>query len=415
MPLVDNPAVQFAFHHAALRIGAIAVLAPQSAVEREGLAIDYAVALDDQPANAKRRLIFDASWAVPASVPDGPVPVDPEPGILLSSSGSTGLSKLMAYQTGGLAARASVIDALSPAPETAFTTFINPSTIAGFRAINRALIAGQSVILGSDPVETLKRMKAMGSRAIAAPSPVIPLLCDAAEQHGLALEIDQFETVGSLVSEQVQERVMRIFGCAMRVMYGSSEVGYVAAGQPLLNNFEQGLTGRIVSGVRLRFEATDTLSGENEGRISIWVAPEMRTTPYLNAEGPFDAEGWFRTSDLGRLRADGQLVILGRADDVINPGGTGWHPSVIEGFSLSFPGIRQVAAFGVQNAAGHDDLWIAAVTGAGFDAQAYRSHVLSRLGVAKVAVNLLALDALPVNVGGKVDRPRLRVMVLERP
>jgi long-chain acyl-CoA synthetase len=415
MPLVDNPAVQFAMHHAALRIGALAVLAPQGAVERAGVEIDVAIALPDQTSSARRVLRFDHSWVVPATVPAGPDPVDPEPGILLASSGSTGLSKLMKYQTGGLAARAMVIAQLSPPPQTAFANFINPTTIAGFRAINRALLAGKSVILGGDPAETLTRMQAMQVRAVAAPGPVITQLCDVAETLGLALQLDQFETVGSLVSQKVQERVRRLFGCAMTVMYGSSEVGYVAAGQPLLHDPEEGLTGPVVPGVRLRFEPADGLDGETEGRISIWVLPEMRTTPYLNAEGPFDADGWFRTSDLGRLRADGHLVILGRADDVINPGGTGWHPAVIEGFSLSFPGIRHVAAFGVPTEAGHDALWIAVVAGADFSVEAYKAHVASRLGQTRLPVNLMILDDLPINAGGKVDRLMLRKLAREHP
>ena len=45
-----------------------------------------------------------------------------------------------------------------------------------------------------------------------------------------------------------------------------------------------------------------------------------------------DADGsrWFRTSDLGRLRPDGTLQVLGRADDVVVTGGVNVAPAPVE-------------------------------------------------------------------------------------
>ena len=44
----------------------------------------------------------------------------------------------------------------------------------------------------------------------------------------------------------------------------------------------------------------------------------------------FTADGWFRTGDLARLDADGNLEITGRLKDVINRGGVKFNPTDVE-------------------------------------------------------------------------------------
>ena len=44
----------------------------------------------------------------------------------------------------------------------------------------------------------------------------------------------------------------------------------------------------------------------------------------------FTADGWFRTGDLARLDAAGNLEITGRLKDVINRGGVKFNPADVE-------------------------------------------------------------------------------------
>jgi acyl-CoA synthetase (AMP-forming)/AMP-acid ligase II len=63
-------------------------------------------------------------------------------------------------------------------------------------------------------------------------------------------------------------------------------------------------------------------------------------------EAQFDGEGWFYTSDLGRLDGDDWLVFEGRLKDIINRGGEKFSSQDIEAAIAACPGITDVAVVG---------------------------------------------------------------------
>ena len=64
------------------------------------------------------------------------------------------------------------------------------------------------------------------------------------------------------------------------------------------------------------------------------------------------ADGWFRTTDLGVLRADGSLEVLGRADFMINTGGVKVAPAAVEAVLAAQPGVAEVCVVDLP-----DDEW----------------------------------------------------------
>jgi hypothetical protein len=71
---------------------------------------------------------------------------------------------------------------------------------------------------------------------------------------------------------------------------------------------------------------------------------------YLStADGPLTPHegGWLRTGDLGTLTPDGELILHGRRDDVINRAGEKILPQEIEEALAAQPGVADVAVFGV--------------------------------------------------------------------
>jgi cyclohexanecarboxylate-CoA ligase len=57
----------------------------------------------------------------------------------------------------------------------------------------------------------------------------------------------------------------------------------------------------------------------------------------------FTADGWFRTGDLARMTADGNIRITGRLKDVINRGGVKFNPADIEALIDRHPSVLQCA------------------------------------------------------------------------
>jgi len=65
-----------------------------------------------------------------------------------------------------------------------------------------------------------------------------------------------------------------------------------------------------------------------------------------------DADGWFPTGDLARIDADGNLIITGRAKDLIKSGGEWINPAEIEAVVGAIPEVALAAVIGRQ-----DDKW----------------------------------------------------------
>lgn len=59
-----------------------------------------------------------------------------------------------------------------------------------------------------------------------------------------------------------------------------------------------------------------------------------------------DADGWFDTGDLARIDQDGNLIITGRAKDLIKSGGEWINPAEIEAIIGRLPQVSLAAVIG---------------------------------------------------------------------
>ena len=58
-------------------------------------------------------------------------------------------------------------------------------------------------------------------------------------------------------------------------------------------------------------------------------------------------DGWFRTGDVGRLSADGYLLLVGRVKELINRAGEKISPYEVEDVLLGHPAVAEAAAYPV--------------------------------------------------------------------
>jgi fatty-acyl-CoA synthase len=63
-----------------------------------------------------------------------------------------------------------------------------------------------------------------------------------------------------------------------------------------------------------------------------------------------DAEGWFRTGDLGAMDAEGSLNIVGRIKDMIIRGGENLYAAEIENVIAEHPAVLEACVIGVPDA-----------------------------------------------------------------
>src|SRR6266511_3056620 len=120
--------------------------------------------------------------------------------------------------------------------------------------------------------------------------------------------------------------------------------------------------------------------------------------------------GWLHTADLGRVRPDGRLEVLGRRDDLVITGGVSVHPAEVEAVLVRHPGVADVAV-----GSAPDPEW-------GQRLVAYvvpldrllpptladlRGFARERLAAAKAPRELVLVDGLPRTASGKLLRRRL--------
>lgn len=108
--------------------------------------------------------------------------------------------------------------------------------------------------------------------------------------------------------------------------------------------------------VRVKSEARNSLfmkvGGEGiETRVVddvLEIRSNTRMLGYLNAESPFDDEGWYNTKDIVEER-DGHYKVTGRVSEVINVGGLKFMASEVERVALEFEGVELAKADGRAN------------------------------------------------------------------
>ena len=123
----------------------------------------------------------------------------------------------------------------------------------------------------------------------------------------------------------------------------------------------------------------------------------------------FDAEGWFRTGDLGCLDEAGRLHFRGRLREMIKTGGINVAPVEVEEVLTSHPGVEQAYVVGLPDAE-RDEIVAAVVIpregAGGADTAALRAHCAGALAAYKRPrrYRLVAAADLPLTTTGKVRK-----------
>jgi acyl-CoA synthetase (AMP-forming)/AMP-acid ligase II len=122
---------------------------------------------------------------------------------------------------------------------------------------------------------------------------------------------------------------------------------------PLSAPSRAALSGRPAIGVDLLLTDADGTplpeQRDVEGHLRVRGAAVIER--YFGHDAPAtDADGWFPTGDLARIDAEGNLMITGRAKDLIKSGGEWINPAEIEAVVGALPEVSLAAVIGRSDA-----------------------------------------------------------------
>jgi fatty-acyl-CoA synthase len=171
--------------------------------------------------------------------------------------------------------------------------------------------------------------------------------------------------------------------------------------------------GPAVGSRELRIADPETgrpLPAGAEGEICVRGPTVMRGYYKHDEPGVFDADGFFRTGDLGRLDERGALHFVGRLKDVIKSGGANVAAAEVEAVLMSHPDVAVAHAVGVPDPARGESVGAFVVAKTPVAVDALLAHCRERLASYKVPrfVWLRREDELPQKGSGKADKGALR-------
>ncbi len=155
---------------------------------------------------------------------------------------------------------------------------------------------------------------------------------------------------GAPMTPALMERIEDRLGVTVQTSWGMTELSPLGT-SALANDPKRKpwSSGRPAIGVDLLLTDIDGKplpeQRNGEGRLRVRGASVLERY-FGEAEPATDANGWFDTGDLARLDAQGNLIITGRAKDLIKSGGEWINPSEIEAIVGAHPQVSLVAVIG---------------------------------------------------------------------
>jgi fatty-acyl-CoA synthase len=157
---------------------------------------------------------------------------------------------------------------------------------------------------------------------------------------------------------EIMQKIHDVMGVpAMVGAYGQSE----ASPNVVLHDWRDDLALRVAGwalphpGLEIRTVAPETgvVQGPGEeGEIQVrgWsIMKGYYNKPEETAKA-FSPDGWLRTGDLGTIRSDGRMRMLGRLKDVFRVGGENVAPAEVEETLFSHPAVQLAQVVGVPDA-----------------------------------------------------------------
>mgnify|MGYP002718063824 FL=1 len=209
------------------------------------------------------------------------------------------------------------------------------------------------------------------------------------------------------------ERWKQVTGCPICEGYGLTETSPVASVNPI-EHIQLGSIGIPVPSTQFKVINDDgqELAQGEIGELCI-KGPQVMKGYWQRPEATdevIDADGWFKTGDIGVIQEDGYIRIVDRKKDMILVSGFNVYPNELEDVLASLPGVLQCAAIGVPDEKSGEaiKLFVVVKPGESLTKEQVMEHMRANLTGYKVPKAVEFRDVLPTTNVGKILRRELR-------
>jgi malonyl-CoA/methylmalonyl-CoA synthetase len=282
-----------------------------------------------------------------------------------------------------------------------------------FVAVHCALFSGATMLFMArfDSAAVIRAMNG-ATVLMGVPTFYTRLLADPSFTRQAAEGMRLFISGSAPLSADVHRAFFERTGQSVLERYGMTETGMLTS-NPYDGERRAGSVGLPLPGVELRvaeFESGRVLPKGAVGIVEV-RGPNVFKGYWRNPEktaAEFRPDHFFITGDMGRIEPDGYLTLVGREKDLIISGGLNVYPAEVEALLEDRADVAEAAVIGVP----HPDFGEAVVAvvqpvGA-FDPEVARAELRRDLAAFKVPKAILAVDQLPRNTMGKIQKKLLR-------
>jgi long-chain acyl-CoA synthetase len=209
------------------------------------------------------------------------------------------------------------------------------------------------------------------------------------------------------------ERWKQVTGCPICEGYGLTETSPVASVNPI-EHIQLGSIGIPVPSTQFKVINDDgqELAQGEIGELCI-KGPQVMKGYWQRPEATdevIDADGWFKTGDIGVIQEDGYIRIVDRKKDMILVSGFNVYPNELEDVLASLPGVLQCAAIGVPDEKSGEaiKLFVVVKPGESLTKEQVMQHMHDNLTGYKRPRYVEFRESLPTTNVGKILRRELR-------
>jgi long-chain acyl-CoA synthetase len=344
---------------------------------------------------------------------------------LIYTSGTTGVAKGVMLTHRGLlfvAAVSARIRALTP--DDRLYGVLPMSHAVGLSVVLLGtLLSGSTLYLAPrfDPVVALRVLEKDRLTIVLGAPAMFALLIEYTKLRGLgSLTLPALRIISSSSGPlhlELKLAVERLFGMVLHNGYGVTECSPNIAQTRIEEPRSDISVGRVFPGIEVKLAESDGKPVAQSEVGELWVRGPNVMKGYYRAPqetaAAIDAEGWFNTRDLARLR-DGNLFVVGRTKELIVRFGFNVYPAEVEAVLNAHPAVARSAVISrsVKGAEGDEDVvaFVEPLPGSQVATKELAEYASQHLAPYKRPSDIIFVPTMPMTPTGKIVKGQLAKM-----